>query len=157
MNIDKVSYSSSLGVQVVAVNFAVKYRHAIFTEGKVKRRVIESFRETESEYGPRNGLRILELGVDKDHVHLVFQWGPGISLSKIIQLLKGRSARDVLRAFPDLKTNKFWGGHMWSPAYHFLTTGTADLKHHLEYVQSQGEPRRPLPGPGQRRLDAFAA
>jgi len=46
MNIDKVSYSSSLGIQVVAVNFAVKYRHAIFTESKVKRRVIESFRET---------------------------------------------------------------------------------------------------------------
>jgi putative transposase len=155
MKIDKVSYSSSLGIQVTAVNFAVKYRHKIFAEDKVKQRVIESFRKTESEYGPRIGLRILEFGVDKDHVHLVFQWGPSVSLSKVMQLLKGRSARDVLRAFPELRAEKFWGGHMWSPAYHFLTTGTADLNHHLEYVKSQGEPRRLIPGPGQQRLDVF--
>ena len=157
MKIDKVSYSSSLCIQVTAVNFAVKYRHKIFAEGKVKRRVIESFRKTESEYSPRIGLRILELGVDKDHVHLVFQCGPSVSLSKVMQLLKGRNARDVLRTFPDLRVEKFWGGHMWSPGYHFLTTGTADLNHHLEYIKSQGEPRRPMPGPGQQRLDAFVA
>jgi putative transposase len=156
MDIDKVSYSSSLGVQVAAVNFAVKYRHAIFVDSKVKRRAIESFRETEDVHGSRTGLKLWELGVDKDHVHLVLQWGPGASLSEIMRLLKGRSARDVLKDFPDLREKKFWGGHMWSPAYHFLTTGNADLKHHLEYVKSQGEPRRPLPGPGQMRLDAFA-
>ena len=157
MKIDKVSYSSSLGIQITAVNFSVKYRHKIFAEGKVKRRVIESFRKTESEYSPKIGLRILELGVDKDHVHLIFPWGPSVSLSRVMQLLNGRSARDVLRTFPDLRAEKFWDGHMWSPAYHFFTTGTADLNHHLEYVKSQGEPRRPMPGPGQQRLDAFVA
>ena len=82
MKIDKVSYSSSLGIQVTAVNFSVKYRHKIFSEGKVKRRVIESFRKTESEYSPKIGLRILELGVDKDHVHLVFQWDPAFPFPK---------------------------------------------------------------------------
>lgn len=157
MDIDKVSYSSSLGVQVAAVNFAVKYRHAIFADVEIKRRVIKSFRETEEVYVSRTGLRLLELGVDKDHVHLVVQWGPGVSLSEIMRLLKGRSARDVLKDFPDLREKKFWGGHIWSPAYHFLTTGNADLKHYLDYVKSQGEPRRPLPKSGQMKLDAFAA
>ena len=157
MNVEKVSYSSSLGVQVVAINFAVKYRHAIFRDARVKMRAIQSFEETARAHGVRTGLKILEIGVNCDHVHMVVQWGPGISLSEIMRLLKGRSARDVLRDFPELKKRKFWGGHMWSPAYHFLTTGTADLKHHLDYVKNQGKPRRPMPGPGQRKLDDFVA
>ncbi len=157
MKFNKVSYSSSLGIQVAAVNFSVKYRHAIFKDNKVKMKVIESFRETEQIYNKETGLRILELGVDRDHAHLVLQWGPAKSISEIMKLIKGRSAREVLEAFPKLRSKKFWGGHMWSPAYYFLTTGTADLNHHLEYVKNQGGLKLPIPNVGQMKLDAYVA
>ena len=156
MKIEKVSYSSSLGVQVAHVNYAVKYRHKIFGKGEVMARALESFKETERAWSEKTGLKILEMGIDKDHVHMVFQWGPGTPLSKIIQLLKGRCAREVLRDFPELRREKFWGGHMWSPAYHFLSMGTADVKHALEYVKDQGAPRVPMEVAGQTKLDRFA-
>jgi len=157
MDGEKESYSSSLGAQIVTINFAVKYRHAIFDDPRVKTRAIQSFEETVRAHGERIGLKILKKGVDKDHVHLVVQWGPGTSLAEVVRLLKGRCARDVLQAFPELRAKKFWGGHMWSPAYHFLTTGNADLKHHMDYVENQGKPRVPVVGPGQMKLDAFGA
>ena len=157
MDVEKESYSSSLGVQVAAINFAVKYRHAIFANPQVKVRAEQSFMETERAHGGRTGLKIVEMGVDRDHAHLVVQWGPGHSLADIVRLLKGRCAREVLRDFPELRRKRFWGGHMWSGAYHFLTTGTADLKHHIDYVTGQGKPRRPVPGPGQRKLGDFGA
>ena len=157
MKLEKGRYSSSLGVQVAAINFAVKYRHAIFADTQVKMRAIQSFEETARAHGARTGMKILEIGVNCDHAHMVVQWGPGHALADIVRLLKGRCARDVLRYFPELRKRKFWGGHMWSPAYYFLTTGTADLKHHLDYVKNQGKPRRPVPGPGQRKLEDFGA
>lgn len=58
-------------------------------------------------------------------------------MSKVIQLLKGRCAREVLRDFPELRRERFWGGHMWSPAY-------------------QGAPRVPMDVAGQTKLDRFA-
>ena len=80
MDVEKESYSSSLGVQVAAINFAVKYRHAIFANPQVKVRAEQSFMETERAHGGRTGLKIVEMGVDRDHAHLVVQWGPGHSL-----------------------------------------------------------------------------
>ena len=155
MKIEKVSYSSSLGIQIAAINFATKYRHKVFGDAKLKMRVMQSFKETEIAHGKRTGMKLLEVGIDIDHVHLVAQWGPGIPLSEIMRLIKGRSARDVFKNFPKLKEEKFWGGHFWSPSYHFLTTGPSDLKHHLEYVKTQGGRKLPMPGPSQTKLDAY--
>jgi putative transposase len=172
MRIDKVSYSSSLGVQTAAVNFAIKYRKPLLEDPEVEQRLEDSFRETERVHGGKTGLRLLEVGIDQDHVHLVVQWGPGVPLSKIMQLLKGRSARDVFKSFPELREELYGRGHFWSPAYHFLTTGPSDLRHHLEYVRNQGKVRpkrgkrkrrrfrirrRPYPKTGQRSFDTFGA
>ena len=180
MKIEKVSYSSSLGIQSAAVNFAIKYRISILENPKVEQLIYKSFKETEQVHSKSTGMKLLEIGIDRDHVHIVVQWGPGIPLSKIIQLLKGRSARDVFRSYPEMKSELFWSGHFWSPAYHFLTTGPSDLKHHMEYVRNQGKRRynsegqkrkrkygwrrrrfrirrRPLPKKGQMSFEAFGA
>jgi putative transposase len=182
MKIEKNSYSSSIGVQTAAVNFAIKYRISILGDPDIEERVRESFKETERVHGKLTGMRLLEIGIDQDHVHIVVQWSPGIPLSKIMQLIKGRSARDVFKSFPEMKKDMFWSSHFWSPAYHFLTTGPSDLKHHLEYVRNQGKQkgrcasegqkrkgrlgwrrrrfrirRRPFPKTGQKTFEAFGA
>jgi REP element-mobilizing transposase RayT len=180
MKIETVHYSSSLGIQTAAVNFAIKYRISILENRKVEQRVYDSFKETERVHSKSTGMKLLEIGIDRDHVHIVVQWGPGIPLSKIIQLLKGRSARDVFKSYPEMKSDLFWSGHFWSPAYHFLTTGPSDLKHHLEYVRNQGKRRynsegqkrkgrrgwrrrrfrirkRPFPKTGQMSFETFGA
>jgi len=157
VKIEKESYSSSLGMQVAHVNFAVKYRHGIFGNAEVLARAMESFRGTERAWGEKVGLKILEMGIDRNHVHMVFQWGPATAISKVMQLLKGRCSYEVLREFPKLRTRWFWGGHMWSPAYHFLSTGTGDVKHALSYVKEQGAPRVPKEVAGQSKIDSFGA
>ena len=151
MKIEKISYSSSLGIQTAAVNFAVKYRKSLLEDSEVEERVYESFKETEQVHGKQTGMKLLEIGIDRDHVHIVVQWSPGISLSKIMQLIKGRSAKDVFESFPKLREKLYQKGHFWSPAYHFLTTGPSDLRHHLEYVRNQGKLKGRYKSEGEKR------
>jgi len=139
VRIQKESHSSSLEMRVVSVNWAVKYRHEIFGNAEVKMRAIQNFKDTERAYAEKIGLKIHEMGLDRDHIHLVLQWGPAISISEVVRLLKGRSAREMLRDFPKLKREKFWGGHLWSPAYHFLTTGTADVVGSHRKIPKKGQ------------------
>ena len=143
--------TSSVGRPRSSSTACVKYRKSLLEDPEVEQRVHESFKETEQVHGKRTGMRILEIGIDRDHVHLVVQWGPGIPLSKIMQLLKGRSAKDIFESFPDLREELYHKGHFWSPAYHFLTTGPSDLRHHLEYVRNQGKRQGKYKSEGQKR------
>jgi putative transposase len=84
-----------------------------------------------------HGIEIKEIGIDKDHVHLLVSVNPSISPSKIAHALKGASAYKLFRAFPWLKS-KLWGGHLWSPAYFFDSVGEQTYERLENYVRNQG-------------------
>lgn len=142
--IEKSKFSSSIGSICVAINFATKYRHAIFQNTQVKKRCEEIIREVENVYRDKYGIKILEIGIDTDHIHILITFGVNISLSKVVQLIKGRSSFFLFKEFPYLRERYFWGGHLWSPAYYFDSTGNAGFEHHSEYIQKQGEERNQL-------------
>ena len=47
---------------------------------------------------------------------------PQISISKLAQYLKGKTARKILQEFPKLNKS-FWGKHFWSRGYFVATSG----------------------------------
>jgi putative transposase len=57
---------------------------------------------------------------------------------KLINSLKGASARVLFKEFPEIK-KKLWNGHLWSASYCLITTGQVTLEQLKKYVESQGK------------------
>ncbi len=127
------SYSSSLGRARLHIALIPKYRHKIFGYGRIKVFCETTFREILSQ----QGVRLIEIGFDVDHVHMVIDLGINHSISKLMQQLKGVSSRKLFKAFPWLKIEYFWRGHIWSPAYYFDSVGDVNINIMTNYVKKQ--------------------
>jgi len=57
-----------------------------------------------------------------DHVHLLVSVPPMVSVSELVQRLKGRSSRRMLEEFGELK-RQFWGQHLWARGYLAASSG----------------------------------
>ena len=63
------------------------------------------------------GLKIIEIAVNVDHVHLFFQYPQKYSVSFIAKKIKGRSSRLLRQEFPHLR--EWCDDHLWAPGcYH---------------------------------------
>lgn len=123
--------------------FVTKYRRGVFTEEmltyceQVMRDVCDNF---ESELAEFNG--------ETDHVHLLVNYPPNVAVSKLVNSLKGVSARRLRREFTG-RVNRFsMNGHLWSPSYFAASCGGAPLSIVQQYIEQQQRPPR---GPGRPR------
>ncbi len=108
-----------------------KYRKRIL-QGKIAHRLTELFQECVD----LNDWQIEELNIQKDHVHLLIRLRANISLSKVVQVLKGGSSRIIRKEFPELK-EFLWGESFWADGYFAETSGTLDLESVRRYIQNQ--------------------
>ena len=83
-----------------------------------------------------NGWEVLELNVQEDHVHMVVQFVPTISVSRMMQLLKGKSSRIIRAEFPELE-EVYWGDSFWADGYFAETAGHCNIDMILAYVKNQ--------------------
>ena len=65
-------------------------------------------------FSGQKGCIIEELNVQFDHVHLLIMVPPKVSISDLMGILKGRTAIRVSSKFKKLKSNPYWGNHLWS-------------------------------------------
>ena len=65
---------------------------------------------------------MLEIGTDKDHAHFLVQSVPTYSVTKVVQMLKSLTAREVFRQCPQVR-KRLWGGEFWSDGYFASTVG----------------------------------
>jgi putative transposase len=108
-----------------------KYRKRIL-RGKLSSRIDELLRLC----AESNGWKVLELNVQQDHVHMVVQFVPTIAVSKMVQLLKGKSSRVIREEFPELE-EVYWGDSFWADGYFAETAGKCDIQVVLDYVKNQ--------------------
>ena len=58
-------------------------------------------------------VKILEMAIAEDHVHLFVQYPPKLAPSRIVETIKSNTSRELRREFPHLvKWNK---GALWAP------------------------------------------
>jgi putative transposase len=95
-----------------------KYRYRIL-EGTVGQEVVSCIHI----FSGQKGSEVVELNVQRDHVHLVVMVPPKVSISELIGLLKGRTAIRMFQKFPQLKQKPYWGNHFWAPGYCVDTVG----------------------------------
>jgi len=81
-------------------------------------------------------VEIIKGHVSKDHVHMLLSVPPHVSISKLMQSLKGRSSRKMMVEFSHLK-REFWGRHLWARGYFACTTGNVTDEVIKEYIENQ--------------------
>ncbi|MFT2112734.1 IS200/IS605 family transposase [Marinomonas sp. 2405UD68-3] len=89
-------------------------------------------------------VEITEFNGESDHIHLLINYPPKVSLSKLINSLKGVSSRKVRQNFPDVRyhwTNKNTGA-LWSPSYFAGSIGGAPLEVLKRYIEQQDRPHK---------------
>ena len=90
------------------------------------------------EIAQRYEIRFIEIGTDKDHVHFLIQSVPMYSPTKIAQIVKSITAREVFKRVPEVK-KKLWGGEFWTKGFFINTVGqNGNEKSISEYVKNQG-------------------
>ena len=108
-----------------------KYRKHVMS-GEVARRTRELLREI----CKSNDVEILKGHVSVDHIHMFVSVPPHLSVSKLVQLLKGKSSRKLLSEFKSL-SRQFWGRHLWGRGYFVASSGNVTDEVIMEYIKNQ--------------------
>lgn len=117
--------------------FVTKYRRGAFTKP-----MLERCEQIMSDVCNDFGATLTEFNGEDDHVHLLVHYPPTTQLSKLVNSLKGVSAR-VLRKEFNTHVHKFlWGNHFWAPSYYAGSVGGAPLSVVQEYIKQQKQPSK---------------
>lgn len=92
-------------------------------------------------YCSQLGCEIVELNIQPDHVHLLVKVPPKVSISKLLGVLKGKSALRIFTRFPHLRRKPYWGNHFWAKGYCVDTVGL-DAAMIWKYVRYQEKHER---------------
>jgi putative transposase len=94
-----------------------KYRHKVL-RGEVAERVRAIVREEcqQARVDIRKG------HISSDHVHVMVAIPPHVTISRLIQRMKGKSSYRLLAEFPHLR-KRFWGRHVWARGYFCRRSG----------------------------------
>lgn len=108
-----------------------KYRYKVL-RGKIAFRLRELIRQG---CEARN-IIIVKGSISSDHVHMLVSCPSNISVSDMMQYLKGRSSKKLQEEFPELK-KKYWGQHLWATGYFCRSVGTVTDEIIKEYIEKQ--------------------
>ena len=113
------------------VVWITKYRKPIL-RGAIGKRVRELIRQTCASMD----VYIVKGHIAKDHVHLLVSVPPSVSVSKMVQRVKGRSSRRMMEEFGEIN-KMYWGRHMWARGYFAASTGNVTDEIIAEYIEQQ--------------------
>jgi len=95
-----------------------KYRKLIL-RGEIGKRVRELIHQTCATLD----VFILSGHIAADHIHLLLS-APNLSLSDLVQRLKGRTSRLLMNEYTELK-KAYWGRHLWVRDYFVASSSTS--------------------------------
>jgi putative transposase len=131
--------------------FVTKYRRNVLTK-----RVMVIVRASFLSVAKDLGFTVDAVNADHDHVHLLIRFPPKLSVSTMVNLLKGVSSRMIRHvAYPEV-VNNLHGTHFWSPSYFAASCGGAPLSLVKQYIDQQGSEKAALNGRVLHRKTAHA-
>lgn len=115
--------------------FVTKYRRKAFSK-----EVIDFLRPVFEKVCNDFESELVEFDGENDHVHLLINYPPKVSVSKLVNSLKGVSSRKVRSANFKSAKSTLWGKHLWSPSYFAGSCGGAPLELIKQYIEQQETP-----------------
>jgi REP element-mobilizing transposase RayT len=111
-----------------------KYRRLVFRDVPG---VDKAIKDICIEIQKRYDIHFVEIGIDEDHVHFLVQSVPVFSPTKITQIVKSITAREVFKRIPDVKA-LLWGGEFWTKGFYINTVGySGDKETIANYIRHQ--------------------
>ena len=110
--------------------FAPKFRRKIIY-GKLRQDIANIL----SVLCKRKGVKIVEAEMCPDHVHMLVEIPPSISVSSFVGYLKGKSTTMIYEQFPELKY-KYRQREFWCKGYYVDTVGKNEGRI-AEYIKHQ--------------------
>jgi len=86
-------------------------------------------------------VEIIVGNVRRDHMHFLLSYPPQLSVSKLVQRLKGVTPRKLLQESNRLR-KEFWDCHLWARGYFAVSTGNVADEVIAEYIKNQDEIER---------------
>jgi putative transposase len=115
--------------------FVTKYRRAAFTA-----QMLDSLKLCFEKVCEDFECKLEEFNGEKDHVHLLVNYPPKVSISKLVNSLKGVSSRRLRQEFEKELGKIYWKGVLWSPSYFAGSCGGAPLSVLKQYIEQQQRP-----------------
>ena len=105
-----------------------KYRKPVLT-GEIATRARELLREI----CKGKDVEIIRGHISKDHVHILVSVPPHISVSDLVQSLKGKTSRKLMLESKNL--NRQW--HIWARGYFVASSGNVTDEVIIKYIEDQ--------------------
>ena len=115
--------------------FVTKYRRSVFTKA-----VLEDLKEIFASVCQDFEAELVEFDGEKDYVHLLINYPPKVSVSRLVNSLKGVSSRLIRKKRYACIQDKLWAGALWSPSYFAASCGGAPISIIKQYIEQQDTP-----------------
>ncbi len=114
------------------------YTHLVFVT-KYRRKVlssehIEYLKEVCTGVANKMGFKLIQLNGESDHVHCLIEYPPKLSISQIVNSLKGVSSRMLRKKYELIHSKQ----HLWSPSYFAVSCGGAPIAKIKQYIEREG-------------------
>ena len=114
--------------------FPAKYRRKVFTK-EIEKTLVEVCLEISERFE----INFLEIGNDEDHVHFLIQGVPKMPVSRIVQIIKSLTVREIFANHQEIK-KVLWGGNLWTSGFYANTVGQYRSEEMIrKYVKNQGK------------------
>ncbi len=129
-------HNHSFGYNAIHIVFVTKYRHQVINE-QIEARLKEMF----AQLCETQDSELLECKADlgkQDHIHLLIDLAPRISLGKLCNILKTISSREIRKEFAEYLQPYYWKPKFWKQGYGYTSAGGAAIDVLVEYINNQG-------------------
>ena len=112
--------------------FVTKYRRDVFTK-----EILDDLKIIFTDVCKDFEAELIEFDGEDDHVHLLVNYPPKISVAALVNSCKGVSSRLIRKKnYPSIQ-KKLWGGALWSPSYFAGSCGGAPIAVIRQYIEQQ--------------------
>lgn len=119
---------------MVHLIFVTKYRKSLLT-GNIRETVKRSIYKTCVE----NHWYLKRMETDKDHIHILLQYPPTVSITQIVSVLKQYSTDTVWKTYRSFLRQYYWYKDIfWSSGYFAASIGQVSQSTIERYIDEQG-------------------
>jgi putative transposase len=79
-------------------------------------------------------VKIIKGALAKDHVHLIIEYPPKLSISNLVKKLKGRTSILLQSEYPHIK-KRYYGRHFWASGFGAWSLGNNSEKNVTDYLE----------------------
>lgn len=80
--------------------------------------------------------RIIEFNGEENHVHLLFQYHPGIELSKLVNSVKTVTSRRLRSEFEERVNSFYYKDVLWNGSYFIASCGGVTVSALKKYIEN---------------------